>query len=115
MIRQAVIVSSLLVAAPALAFDPPVSAQAAETRVPRMASFLEWIADGDRGLYIRADTGRWYYARTRAPCPRLANDVALRFETRGGRDLDRFGAIRAEGWRCDLASVTESDGPPRRD
>ena len=27
-------------------------------------------------------------------------------------DFDRYGAVRAEGWRCQVASVTESGAPP---
>jgi len=116
MIRSSLLAASFLAAAaaPALAFDPPAGADSREVRIPRMSQFLEWVPDGENGLFIRADTGRWFYARTREACPRLDNNVALRFDTRGGRDLDRFGAIRAEGWRCDLASVTESAGPPPR-
>ena len=110
MLKSSLIALSLFTAAaPALAYDPP---SGEETRVPRMARFLEWTADGNQGLYIRADTGRWYYARTQSECPRLRDGVPLRFETRAGGDLDRSGAIRVEGWRCQLASVVASDGPP---
>jgi hypothetical protein len=103
--------SLLAAAAPALANDPLGSE---ETRVPRMARFLEWVPNGQEGLYIRAESGRWYYARTESECPRLRAGVPIRFELTGSGDLDRFGAIRADGWRCQLSSVVASDAPPQR-
>jgi hypothetical protein len=112
MIGRSLIALALLGSAPALAADPAAPASG-ETRIPRMGNFLEWIADGERGLYIRGDTGRWYYARTQSECPRLDAARALRFDTSGNGDLDRFGAIRAEGWRCQLSSVVESAAPLR--
>jgi hypothetical protein len=111
MIRQAVIAAALIGSAPIHAFAP---AAGQETRVPRMASFLEWVADDSRGLYIRADSGRWYYARIQQDCPGLHPHAALSFQTAPNGDFDRFSAIRAEGWRCQVASVTASDGPPGR-
>jgi hypothetical protein len=80
----------------------------------RSDGILEWRADGDRGLFIRSMSGAWYHARTMAPCGRLASAVSIGFETRGPDRLDRYGTIRVEGWRCPLASVTRSEGPPRR-
>lgn len=111
MIGQALIAAALLGAASAHAAAP---ATGPETRVPRMASFLEWVADGSRGLYIRADNGRWYYARVQDDCPSLHANIALSFQTAPNGDLDRFSAIRAEGRRCLISSVTASDGPPSR-
>jgi hypothetical protein len=94
---------------------PPAPA-AEETYVPgvRSEGVAEWEADGERGLYIMSQNGRWYYARTSAPCPRLHSTISLGFETRHADRLDRFGTVIAEGWRCPLESVTYSDGPPSR-
>jgi hypothetical protein len=80
----------------------------------RSDSILEWRADGDRGLFIRSMSGQWYHARTMARCGRLTSALTVGFETRGPDRLDRYGTLRVEGWRCPLASVTLSDGPPRR-
>jgi hypothetical protein len=38
--------------------------------------------------------------------------MALGFETSAGDQLDRYGAILADGWRCQIASVTLSPPPP---
>jgi hypothetical protein len=112
MIRQALVAATLLGTVPAHGLAP---ATGQETRVPRMASFLEWVADGSRGLYIRADSGRWYYARIQGDCPALHPNMTLSFQTAPNGDFDRFSAISAEGWRCQVASVVTSDGPPRPD
>jgi hypothetical protein len=112
MLKQTLIAAALTGAAPALAFDPPAADPSRETRVPRMGHFLDWRPDGVRGLYIQADTGRWYYARLQADCPRLARRSNIRFEAAPNGDFDRYSAVRAQGWRCQVASVTHSDAPP---
>jgi hypothetical protein len=92
----------------------PAAPASEETYVPNVSSegVAEWEADGETGLYIMSQAGRWYYARTVAPCPHLTSTMSLGFETQHVDRLDRFGTIVAEGWRCRLESVTYSDGPP---
>ena len=85
--------------------------QGPETRIPRINQYLEWVADGKRGVFIQADTGRWYYARTQARCSRLRQTVAIGFIA-PRNELDRYGALRVEGWRCPLVSVVETVAPP---
>ena len=110
MIRKAMIAGlALLMAVPAMA-DTVVTSQR-EVRIPRMSRYLEWVADGQRGVWIRGDTGKWYYARTQGKCARLRPAVALGFQTSRG-ELDRFSSLKVEGWRCPLASVVESTPPP---
>ena len=115
MLKQLTVAAALLTAAPALA-DPPPADAPEEARIPRMSRLLETVVRDNRGVYIRADTGRWYYARTRGECARLRPTTSpLSFDTNAQGELDRFGAIRAEGWRCQLDSVTRSGPPPGRD
>ena len=110
--KTLLILAAAAVAAPALA-ETPVT-RAPETKIPRMAHFLEWTADGDNGLYIRGDTGQWYYARVEGNCPRLSAADTIRFQTAPNGDLDRKSAIHAQGWRCLLSSVTTSAPPPAK-
>ena len=110
MIGRTLIAAALLGAAPASAFDPPARG---ETRVREMVDHLEAVPDPQRGVYIRGYTGQWYYARVRGLCPRLTHSASLRFNPSPGGDFDRNSSIRADGWRCMIASVVESDGPPR--
>jgi hypothetical protein len=102
----------IILAALAGASAPAPTIAGTETAIPRISDFLEWRADGKRGLYIRADTGTWYYARTDAPCARLSTALSLHFAGTVQNQLDRYSQVIAEGWRCTVASVVESPPPP---
>ena len=112
MIRKFLIATALLGAAPAYALGP--AAAPGEVRIPRMGGFLEWRPDGNRALYIRADTGRWYHASLETACPRLVTRSNVRFIAAPNGDFDRYSTVVADGWRCQVASVSESAGPPQR-
>ncbi len=90
------------------------SAQGAETAIPfvRTNGILEWRAAGDEALYIRSNSGGWYFVRTMSPCTRLKTAITLGFITSAGDQLDRYGAILAEGQRCPIKSVVRSGAPP---
>jgi hypothetical protein len=113
MIRSTMIAAlSLLAAAPALAAAPGSPLPSGpETRIPHIAGFLEWVAEDSRGVYIRSDRGKWFYARTLHKCPRLRSANGLAFLSKSG-DLDRHDSLRVQGWRCRLSSVVESGPPP---
>lgn len=101
----------IILAALAGASAPAPAIAGTETAIPRISNFLEWRADGKQGVYIRADTGTWYYARTAAPCSRLPTALSLHFVGTVQNQLDRYSQIVAEGWRCTVASVVESAPP----
>jgi hypothetical protein len=109
--RIAMLASAILAISLAGAAAPPPPA-GREAAIPRIGGFLEWVDDGKSGVYIRGDTGKWYYARTREACPRLRPHVALSFGGAVLGQLDRYGSLVVEGWRCQLASVVESGPPP---
>ena len=112
MIRKILLAAALLGAAPVYAFGPTAAPD--EVRIPRMGSFLEWRPDGNQALFIRADNGRWYHASLENACPRLANRSNVRFLAAPNGDFDRYSTVVADGWRCQVAAISESDGPPRR-
>lgn len=114
MIKSLIFAAALLGALPTTASPAPTSG--AETAIPFISrnGIIDWKADGRRGLYIRSMSGRWYYARTQGLCGRLKTAITLGFETSAADQLDRFGAIYAEGWRCQIASLVESGAPPKR-
>jgi hypothetical protein len=105
----------MLTAVPALAEDahPRVGE---ETSIPfaDRDGIQDYKADADRGLYIRSITGEWYYARTMGKCARLQSANAIGFATAPGGKLDRTGALVAQGWRCQLDSLTRSEAPPKK-
>ena len=107
-------IAALSLGAPAVA---ETRAAKVETAIPYADrdGIVEWKADDDRGLYIRGMGGGWFYARTLGKCGRLRTADTLGFETSALGQLDRHGAIRAQGWRCPLASLVRSDGPPKKD
>jgi hypothetical protein len=89
--------------------------QTAESAVPFVSStgVIEWRVNDERSLYVRAVTNQWYLVRTMGQCRRLQTATALGFLTaRGTDELDRSGAILAEGQRCPIESVTRSAPPP---
>lgn len=102
--------SALLAAASAA---PPL-APGKQTVIPFVHSrgVLDWQAAGDDSLYIRGYNGRWYYVRTSNRCPRLADALSLGFVVSANDQLDRYGAILAQGMRCPIASVTFAAAPP---
>jgi len=112
MIRKTLIAAALLCAAPANASGPAHAS--GEVRIPRMGSFLEWRPDGNRALFIRADNGRWYHASLQSACPRLLNRSNVRFLAAPNGDFDRYSIVVADGWRCQVAAISLSDGPPPR-
>lgn len=103
-------------AVPTLATTPIPAGMPPETSIPFVGSdgIQDFRADGDKGLYIRSNDGRWFYAKTMGACPRLTGAISIGFATVGGDQLDRFGAVVAQGWRCPLASVVVSTAPPPR-
>jgi hypothetical protein len=85
-----------------------------ETRIRQIGARLETVPDPHQGLYIRDYRGHWFYARTQGTCPRLDFNARTRLIASPGGYFDSRSAIVADGWRCLVASVTSSDGPPRR-
>jgi hypothetical protein len=85
-----------------------------ETIIPyvRSQGVIEWKVAAADALYIRGMNGKWYYVRTQAACPRLRTAQALGFVASPGDRLDRYSTIIAEGWRCQVASITRSSPPP---
>jgi hypothetical protein len=85
-----------------------------ETVIPFVNSrgVLDWQAAGDRSLYVRGYNGHWYLVRTMNVCPHLRDAVTLGFRASGIDQLDRHGAIIAEGEHCPVDSVTVAAAPP---
>ncbi|HET8613129.1 MAG TPA: hypothetical protein VFL92_10225 [Sphingomonas sp.] len=73
---------------------------------------VDYRIDGQRGIWVRAENGNWYYLHIQGPCPRLAPQSAFSVETGPQGQLDRYSVIHVEGDRCLLSSVTTSAPPP---
>ena len=91
------------------------SRPAGETAIPYVSSsrVIEWRVVADNALYIRGSNGDWYFVRTSNRCTRLHAATSLGFVTSALDQLDRFGAILAQGQRCPVASVVRAAPPPK--
>jgi hypothetical protein len=75
----------------------------------------DWAADGDKGLWVQAVNRKWYYAQFMGRCIGLAFATALGFDTGAESAFDRWSAVIVPGYsRCNVTSLTLSDGPPPR-
>ena len=108
-----------LIFAPLLLFTGCATAgahrSAGETAIPFISStqVVEWRVRDESSLYVHGITNQWYLVATMGNCGRLRTANSLGFVTaRGTDDLDRQGAILAEGQRCQIESVTRSEPPP---
>jgi hypothetical protein len=87
-----------------------------EVAIPFVSSIgsVEWQRASDDSLYIRGGNGRWYFVRTTNYCTHLATSLGIGLQTSALDQLDRNGAILVQGQRCPVASITASDGPPKK-
>ena len=100
-----------------LAFAATVAAAtpAPQASIPffSTATSPDWRADGDKGLWLRANMPQWFYVTLNGPCSRLAAATTLGFHSSPNDEFDRFSTIVAEGELCPVQSVVKSDAPPK--
>ena len=78
------------------------------------AQLRDWLADGERGLWVQAVDLRWFYARFVHACHGLGTTNSLLFDTRGSGKIDSRSAVLVPGTaRCTLVSFAPSHGPPQ--
>ncbi len=78
-----------------------------------------WQPDGNKGIYIKVGTKKWYYASFMGPCPDLQFHNAIGFVSDNMGRIDRFSSIVVDGpvgvQRCWFKTVDKVDGPPKKD
>ena len=92
------------------------AADTAPTASPSVshADMLNWLADGQTGLWIQAGNSKWFYARFANICPGLQSTNSLVFETGASNRIDRTSSIFVSGQRrCKVQTLIASDGPPK--
>ena len=78
------------------------------------AQLRDWLADGERGLWVQAIDLRWFYARFTHTCHGLTATNSLSFDTRGSDIIDSRSAVVVPGsGRCTVLSFLPSQGPPQ--
>ena len=77
------------------------------------ADMRNWLADGERGLWIQGGNSEWFYARFSAACRGLNSTNSLVFDTGPSGAIDRTtSVVLPEGGRCEMQTFAPSAGPP---
>jgi hypothetical protein len=78
------------------------------------ADLINWLADGERGLWIQANNLRWFYASFTGVCHGLNSTNSLVFDTRASSKIDRTSSVIVSGHRpCRVQTFVSSSGPPK--
>jgi hypothetical protein len=92
----------------------PAAARATAAFVNR-AEVINWLADGERGFWIRARNLKWFYARFTGVCQGVNSTNSLVFNTHASGNIDRTSSVTVPaGGRCRLRSLVPSGGPPEK-
>ena len=92
--------------------DPATVSAAAQ--FANRAGMRDWLADGERGLWIQTGSLKWFYARFTGRCPGLDSTNSLAFDTRASGNLYRTTSVVVPGrGRCIVQSLAPSAGPTR--
>ena len=100
--------------------NAPVAARApaapAEARIAFSSrNIWNWDVVDDQTLLIQSNSRAWYKAKLLGNCPGLRFVERVGFKSNADDSFDRFSSIQVRGGqRCQLVSLTESDGPPKK-
>ena len=103
-------------AAPAAALAGKQAANEEEVRIPFPArgGIRSYHAVSEEVLYIQDRRRNWYKAELVGPCIGLRGAIRVGFDTRFSSVFDRFSHIVVGQERCQIASLTRSEPPPRK-
>jgi hypothetical protein len=95
--------------------ERPVPASA-EVSIPfaNFRGLRDFQAESKDVVYLQDRSRRWYRAELIGPCLELPWALRIGIDTRGSSSFDRFGSLLVRGERCQLRSLTRSDGPPKK-
>jgi hypothetical protein len=78
------------------------------------AELRDWLANGERGLWVQTSSFKWFYARFMGRCPGLDATNSLAFDTRASGNIRRPPSVVVPGrGRCIVRSVAPSAGPAK--
>ncbi len=78
------------------------------------ADLLNWLSDGQRGLWVQASDLRWYYAGLAGACHGLDSTNSILFDPGASDRIDRRSSVIVpSGQRCRVRSFLPSNGPPK--
>ena len=87
----------------------PVTGREASIPFAALGGIDDWRANGDRGLWIRGRSHRWYYAELLGSCSGLGFRDRIGFVIEPYGSFDRFSSIVVEGRICPIKSLRESE------
>jgi hypothetical protein len=107
-------VAALAAGSLTVAVAEPIPADVSTTAFVKHAQMRNWLADGERGLWIQAGNLRWFYARFNGVCRGLNSTNSVVFDTRASGKIDRATSVVVPGrGRCTVETFKASGGPPK--
>jgi len=106
---------ALIAAVPAFAEDVTPSAKP-DSEIPfaDLGGISGWNADGDKGLFIQGNNGKWYYAEMMGYCPNLANAETIAFASKPTGSFNKFSSIIVDHKECRVKSLVERERPKKK-
>jgi hypothetical protein len=113
--RAAIAALVLAVAAPRIASADPISTKpSVKTPALQRTEMRDWLADGERGIWIQMRSLKWFYARLTARCPGLDSTNSLGFGTGASVRLERMTSVLVPGHgSCGVRGLVPSGGPAK--
>ncbi|MBV8685327.1 MAG: hypothetical protein JOZ90_14635 [Alphaproteobacteria bacterium] len=113
-----------LAAAAAAVAAPAAAAPGGQERAPageevsipfaRLGGIRSFEAREDDVVYLQDRHRNWYRAELYGPCFGLRWAFGIGIDTRGSSSFDRFSALIVGKERCQIGSLTRSEGPPKK-
>jgi hypothetical protein len=83
----------------------------AATPFVHRADMRNWLADGERGIWIQGGNS-WYYASFSGACRGLNSTNSLTFDTGSSGNIERTSSVVLPGGgRCEMRTFAPSVGP----
>jgi hypothetical protein len=98
-----------------LLFAPALTSFAGEVSIPFVndGGIRDWHADGSKGMWLEAASGRWFYASFSSQCTTLQSAIGVKFVPESSGVLSRWSSIRLNhDERCFFRTLQPSNAPP---
>jgi hypothetical protein len=84
-----------------------------EARIPfaALGGINNWVADGEKALYIEGLRHQWYHAKLMGTCLDLPFVERIGFVMEPDQSFDKFSAIVVRGHVCQVISMVKSERP----
>src|SRR3569833_1276211 len=118
-LRKSVLFAAALLSLAGCGSDDPnqkprleVSPATASMACVDFGNIFDWRGEGTEGIYIQADTRKWYHATFVAPCQNLPYTEHVDVHTPPPSSANTVDSIEVRGEDCYFKSLEEAPGPP---